>query len=948
MLKPNQAYNQSVEIYISPNTPGGDYKFILSVDFYDNVFTVFNNSRSLEAKLNIEMVKPYWSISDTDVTFSSSEDKSINFVQIKYLISFDYLYETAAELVWTDAYYLSEKNTFDRNNSIKLGELLQNLFVNQTKNYQKAVNQKYVLDNALFGKYYVFIFIDENQLIDKAIQEISIDKIIQVNKIPGILKLTEFSLFKEILEMSNGYEVSIRLKIFNIGKTNIGYPEFKFSAETTTGTSIFLKYYKSEKTISPNESIDELVILNLSFQLFGKIKILLKNNDNSYSLNNSIQSLDITIEQVKSPDLVVKSLDFIKNSPNTSCDDNLFSLNISYSVQNIAYSMEKLRVWEDKISLICEKAGTIFSKAVNFTKQLRAQEIYTYSFQYIINLSINQFIGCYVRVDTNINNGAVELFSIDNNFKQNCCFIILKKPDGNFEPIVLQNTLNDLQAGNLYEINYKIHNNGNSSRYSKASWKDSLFLHKNKTGTLENILNSGTLVGEIIFSNYEIHCGDSSRENFTIKFQTPLSFSGIFYAHLIHDIQSSNLNLSKLVNSSIQVNVIEIEPCDLSAQNATILSDSKILVGGDEIKFSFEVSNNGSGKARGGWYDAIYLSKFPSVSKNDIKLLTVARKKELFQFESYCVEFEVKLPLAIRPGDYFLVFVTDTLQVLRDLNPDNNQGFIAITIKALPNVDIYISNTTVSGLNFTWTLKADQNIAGRFCEMYYLSKNFYYNFIDDYELGAGSCNSFEINAITQSINYKKEFQNLPLIPDGVYNGLVRVITNIEETNLENNIGISNKTVSVEVQILEIEKLINLQLKPNENHLFKIEPGVGVNTLKVELRTDFKNAYNDILIDINRVPNENSFLSSSRFSFSFNQSTLIKNIRPERYFLIIKSFLATSFSPYNVTVYIKNIQDIDIDLIEPKTLSILGKNTVKLVGNFVPQKLKVTSLFKLAH
>ena len=177
---------------------------------------------------------------------------------------------------------------------------------------------------------------------------------------------------------------------------------------------------------------------------------------------------------------------------------------------------------------------------------------------------------------------------------------------------------------------------------------------------------------------------------------------------------------------------------------------------------------------------------------------------------------------------------------------------------------------------------------------------------------------------------------------------MRVITNIEETNLENNIGISNKTVSVEVQILEIEKLINLQLKPNENHLFKIEPGVGVNTLKVELRTDFKNAYNDILIDINRVPNENSFLSSSRFSFSFNQSTLIKNIRPERYFLIIKSFLATSFSPYNVTVYIKNIQDIDIDLIEPKTLSILGKNTVKLVGNFVPQKLKVTSLFKLAH
>jgi hypothetical protein len=940
LLEPGQAYNQNVEIYISPNTPAGDYKFILSVDYNDNVFTVFNNSRSLEAKLNIEALKPFWSISDFYVTVTSSEDKSINYVQIKYLISFDYLYETAAELVWTDAYYISEKSTFDQNNSFKLGELLQSLVVNQTKNYQIAVNQKYVLDNALFGKYYVFIYIDENQLIDKAIETIYIDKIIQVNKIPGMLKLTEFSLFKEILETSYGYEVSIHLTLLNIGKTNISYPEFKFSAETTTGISIFLKNYKSEKTISLNQTIDELITLNLSFQLFGKIKINIKNNDNSYSLNVSAQALDITIQQVKSPDLVVQRLDFINNSPNTSCNDNIFSLNVSYSVQNIAYSMEKLRAWEDKISLTCEKAGTIFSKSINFTKQLLAQETYTYSFQFITNLLENRLIGCYVRLDTNINNGAIELFSMDNNFKQTCCFIIREKPDSEFEPVFLENSLNNLQAGDVYEISYKIKNNGNSSRNSKTSWKDSLFLHKNKTSILENVLNLGTLVGEIIFSNYEINCGDSSRENFTVKLQSPLSFSGIFYAYLIHDIQRSNLNLSKLVNSSIQVNIIEIEPCDLLAQNETVLSESKILTGGDEIKFSFEVYNNGSGKARGGWYDAIYLSKFPSVSKNDVKLLTVARKKELFQFESYTVEFQVKLPLAIRPGEYFLVFVTDTLQVLRDLNPDNNQGFIAINIIALPNVDIFISNTTISGLNFTWALKADQNIAGRFCDMYYLSKNYYYNFVDDYELSGGSCYSFEIKEITQSIKYEKEFQNLPLIPDGVYNGLVRVITNIEETNLENNVGIANKTISVEVQILEIEKLTYLQLQPNQNHLFKIEPGVGVDTLKVELKTDFQNAYNDILTDINRVPSENSFISSSRFSFSFNQSTLIKNVRPERYFLIIKSFFATSFSPYDVTVYIKNIQDVDIDLIEPKQLSILGKNTVKLVGNFVPQKLKV--------
>ena len=901
-------------------------------------------------------MKPYWTVNDLNVK-SEFLNNSINFLKISYSISIDYPYERESELIWTDVFYISDLSSFNQNSASKIGEFNHKLLANNTITHKSAVDLQFILSNSLSGKYYVFVFIDENQLIDKLIDLPSsnaIDKPVQINKIPGLVNITSLDLVREITETQNGYAVLLLLNIENIGNIPVTDPQFKFSVQTATSTSIFLLNYKINKILLPQSTTNETVALYISFQLYGRLTIILKNDDNSYNLHSSsIKSREIFIEQAQSPDLVVKTLDYKTGLlTQNNCDDNIFLVNVTYTIQNIAYSMDKLRTWTDRLDITCNTIGALFSKQVSVTKQLRSQETYSNTYEMTTDLWQFDLVSCKATVNTNLDNGAIELFNLNNNKNEKCCFSVPKREEARFELTLLAVISSEWQAGDVYQVDYSMKNGGKSSKYTKNSWKDSLFFHKNKNDSLENIIKNGIIIGERSFSGFELACSQQSFENFTIKTQIPITFSGLYYLHLIHDLQGSNLNLSSFVASRSQVNVIPIEPCDIAASNGTIVSttskDTNMFTAGDEIVFSFDVLNLAPGKARGSWYDAIYLSKFPSASPNEIRLLSIARKQELFQFEYYRVNISLLLPFTLRAGVYYIVFVTDTVKVLKDLNPDNNEDSIMITIEELPSVDIFISNTTlntydVSRLNFSWYLNSDQKSKGKMCETYYLSEDSSYNF-GDFEFEneeKGFCRPFEISEVGIGIHNIRTLPIIPLLPDGVYNGLVRVVTNIAETNLDNNVGVGDAKVAVEALSLEIDQYSKLLIWPKGNNLFKIEPGVDVNTLKIELKTSSQDAYNDIFIQVNEIPSENYFISKSRIPFSFNQSVLVKYVRPEKYYLLIKPFMATSMCEYMVTVYIKNVKEIDIDSIEPKKLSVLGRNTLKLIGNFVPQKLNVS-------
>ncbi|XP_047139205.1 uncharacterized protein LOC105844643 [Hydra vulgaris] len=950
-LKPGDNYTRQVEFYIDAKFSCGNYKILISADYLKNVFSIFTSVKTIELPLTVKLIKTKWSLNsfDTNIIVINRDREAVNVLELKYTITIEYPFKTAGELVWTDEYFLTDQGKFYENFAVKVGESNQRLSTITSKNYKISVKKTFYLENLMYGKYYLYVFIDKNQLVDKVIEfNNPIEKFIQIYKILPLLKISNFSLLKGLQSFSYGYNITVAWKFENIGKVRVENPRFNFYV-TSSGLSFHLGAYESQNTLYPKDFKEESTQLTLSLQLYGTFRIII-----SSGYNTMEESISVTIQQPPSADLSVIDLIYgvsLGIKENNECNTNRVTVNVTYTVENIAYSMDKLKTWTDKISVVCDNDLTVVSKSLRITKQLWSSDTYTNSYQFLFSLQYDYYKKCKVTVYANADKGAFELFSLVNNLKEQCCFSVPRKPDAIFT-LKLFNFSNEQKfwkAGDAIDIVYTIKNEGNSSKYSSNTWKDSVYLHRQQADSQNNILNNGIFVGEKAFYDFELACNESSLSNYTIKVQLPISTSGKYFMYLVHDYQGINVDPFRPLNSNFDVNVIPIEPCDVASTNGTIASAGNVFTGGNKINFFFEVYNLGKGRARGGWYDAVYLSKFPIVTPKDIRLITIARLRELYLNEFYKVEFELKLPLKLSSGQYFLVFVTDTANVLPDLNRDNNQASIMIQIEAITGSDIFVTNVTVNSnvnksLQFSWQLNADRQLKAEKCDSMYLSFDKFFSYINDFELNTGYCEAFEIKVVKDNllsnINYIKDIPKVPLLPDGSYYGIVRTITNVQETNLENNAGVSDRSITVEVQDLHINLIQEIEIMPNQNNLFKFKPDSNMNALKIELKTNFQQSYNDIFIQLNKIPTESSFVSKSRFAYSFNQSSIIRNVKSDKYYMIVKSYLASIDQPYKASLLIKDVQEIDIDLLEPTKLSVNGKNTVKITGNFVPQKLEI--------
>lgn len=353
------------------------------------------------------------------------------------------------------------------------------------------------------------------------------------------------------------------------------------------------------------------------------------------------------------------------------------------------------------------------------------------------------------------------------------------------------------------------------------------------------------------------------------------------------------------------------------------------------------------------WYDAIYLSKFSTVQPTDIKLLTSARLRELNTNESYIAEFEMKIPISLKSGNYFLIMVADSLNVLDDSNKDNNQNYTSLSIEEQPPVDLSLHDLNMFSsafLTFNWTLKSNRPVSkSERCDNYYMSLDNLYD-EDDYEISTSNCESFsivQINPNTLSEIRTSKTVEIPLIADGDYHGIVRSISSVPETNYDNNQVASNETVTVEVQTLQFDTEFIATIAENSDFLFKFFVDATINSFSIELTTKSQNAFHDLYVRNDKMPTQNIYKARSLNYFSFNQTLRVRNANPGVYYLLLKSFMGSNQkSNYDIALIVKEIKKVQIDSIYPLKLNLKGSNTVKITGNFEPKNLQVTNLFSV--
>ena len=135
--------------------------------------------------------------------------------------------------------------------------------------------------------------------------------------------------------------------------------------------------------------------------------------------------------------------------------------------------------------------------------------------------------------------------------------------------------------------------------------------------TPKSIIEKGIVIGQKYFSDFEVYCGEAT-EFLNVKLVIPISVSGKWFVYMMHNIDRYTLDSNTLISNNFEANITVLPPCDLVA---TSLNESlgSPLMGGDTLIISYKVRNVEIGKARGAWYDALYLTKYPTVTTTDIR-----------------------------------------------------------------------------------------------------------------------------------------------------------------------------------------------------------------------------------------------------------------------------------------------------------------------------------------
>jgi hypothetical protein len=717
------------------------------------------------------------------------------------------------------------------------------------------------------------------------------------------------------------------------------------------------------------------------------------------SINES--SSGLVISQSKMVDLAVLSLKFsissksYKNSSNGTsgqCNQNIFLVNVTYEAANIGVSMNETKKWMDNIEITCasgDQSEKLANTSLYVPKLLRYKQsylnMYEFSFESRENVPLSK---CQVDLLVNADNNLFELFDKQNNKKSTCCFdlkpkanaymeIVFNKAIINGTSIVNQTVPVELDAGDTIEVAYSYKNTGNGTtppfqNSAAVSWSDYAYMHNQSSATLSNLMRDGMLIAMRKQSKIELDCLATS-SLYSWRLLTPISLSNSWHVYLVNEFDVL-FKPDGLMQSRLSLNIAKRIPCDLMVMNGTLLASNGSsylsLMAGETIQFSFTVINIGVGRARGRWFDAIYLSKYPTISPLDIKLFTQQRVNELDTNETYTISYELRLPLTLKSGTYFIVYQVDSIHVSNDVNYENNQNYFSFNVREMPSADVYIvqgilnMSLAYSGvdqkrsLKLDWQLNANRAVDAYKCDKFYVAmatnENLIYMSANDIEiddsnvLGASeidTCARFSIVEISYQV-YRPFSQNrvvnVPqLLAEGSYHGVVRTITSVQESDYSNNRAQSNNTFSVSVDELILNNWLSFDMRPNESRLFKFPTTFEISSFRIELYTESTNAFHDLYARDQKIPDENNYRARSRQSFSFNQTCVVTNARTAVYYILVKPYMPTNKQQnYTAKIMVSRIDEIMLESVYPIELSLLGPTTLKLAGIFVPNLIRV--------
>jgi len=202
----------------------------------------------------------------------------------------------------------------------------------------------------------------------------------------------------------------------------------------------------------------------------------------------------------------------------------------------------------------------------------------------------------------------------------------------------------------------------NDDASTSQSWNDAVYLS----------LDTSFDPTSNIYLGYSAHTGGlASGQSYTQQatFNVPAGLTGNYYVVVVANSGNTVFETSYTndVAASAQPTSISLTPpADLVAGTITIPANA---VPGEDMTFSYTVTNQGSNNAVGQWTDSLYLSPTTSFVYTDPLLATNVHQGGLAASQSYTDQITAPVP-GITPGTYYVILRTDVLNQI----PESNQS----------------------------------------------------------------------------------------------------------------------------------------------------------------------------------------------------------------------------------------------------------------------------------
>ena len=357
-------------------------------------------------------------------------------------------------------------------------------------------------------------------------------------------------------------------------------------------------------------------------------------------------------------DLIVSEL----TAPATAISGD--RLPIHWKVQNNGVANTTSSSWFDSVWLSTNNSldgGDIFVGRFARVGALAPGESYTRSIEWPIGID---FAGSYFTIiKTDSANFVIEGTGEGNNSRVSVSatnIALSSVPDMQVDSIVTPLTA---FSGRSFKAEWNVENTGGAT--ARPSWSDSVYL------SLDRIFDRDTDI-PIGFVNRNTAVTAGQDYTVTADLQLPIGIGGNYYLVVVTD-STNRIYERHGEDNNVRVafepiTISHLPPADLVIGEILVPSNA---VMGQIATISFSIANTGQHAARGGWYDAVYISSDDQWDIDDEFMGRIWRAGDVGAGGTYSATLTAPLP-GVVPGNYKVIVRSDIRNNLVEADETNN------------------------------------------------------------------------------------------------------------------------------------------------------------------------------------------------------------------------------------------------------------------------------------